>query len=407
MIMCADALKSPERSYISDYALVWPSEHFWSDANLLLQTTRNLDVIKFINQIRTSYLDDLLGIEGLRTVEQVLRRRWNAGWQTIQTFVAEHSISDPRGIVTIAISYICVLICSMVSLGNNDEKFESVRDALVGTCLGMVYTDSYIDNPCIDPGERLRYIEFLNRRFDDSSHVPYNDATRAAVAAYEMVEKHSVSTDDVRHRLRVIMQTHHEMSILSTTEDYRNQAFKLGSQTGHLFASVLGVSETDEAFDAIGSIGAWMQLLDDAADVDDDINAEISTYASCVLQRDGNMDRYWTELRAIAEKTAVITHKCVSETIDQNAASTIAFLMLVLTGMSYAKMSVRLTTVDDRFGDASSANKFYTTWRAAYEATVQDTIRKCNVYDNTIGRLVWSVMLVRKKIGSLNRINVV
>ena len=373
--------------------VMWPSSDFWSDANAIIGGISAADVDAILHALKMSHLATAFAdATTMERMETTVRKMWARGWSDIQSFTHTHPPPNPRCIASISISYFAAIVCTMLV----PHKEKSVDDAhlpLLGTCIGMIYSDNYIDDPNVSSEERANYMLFMSRRFESTAVKPYDAFTHAANAAFQMVEQSS-TCKETYEALRAILHTHHTAAKGHTSDDddaYRRLALKLGAQTGITLASVV-CAESSGVWPTVALMGAWMQLLDDAADIDDDIADRIETYATRLYRRDGCLDEYWTLLRAIAEHTAANLRSMAKQTWGQGLGDAFAFFVLLITGMSYAKLRPRLKARDPTI-DCDAMEIFYTKWRAAYERTVVQMIREMQMRRHwLIGRLVLSVV---------------
>lgn len=363
----------------------WPSGQFWKDANALLWKTRgsSFDVTFVLKALKTLERTS-------PTIETFVRAEWTSAWRVIRGFIARHRPKNPRIVSTIVVSYLCGIFCAMFDVESMSER---LRTCLVGMCLGMVYTDDVLDDDDVPPAEKAKYSEYLQARLRDSRRQPYDAATRAATEAFEMIEANDPD-GCVRRSIADIMTTHHESALRRGASDglsidyYRTLVLKLGAQTGRVFAAVLGVPPDDPRWKVIELVGAWMQLLDDAADLHDDKAAGIVTYATATLRCDGTLDAYWHELFVLSEDAALAVHERLSISMGRTAADAARFLMLIVAGMSFAKMSAHLSSeVRGMFESVDDMRAFYASWRAAYEVSVQSTSRLVCKDASFVGRL--------------------
>ena len=288
--------------------------------------------------------------------------------------MTQHQTISSRCISTITSSYICTLVCAMMT---DRTKFDDrKRKMLIGTCLGMVFSDARLDDPNITHAERDAYIKFLRLRFHDSDAISFDGHTRAAADAFSMIETNDVD-NRVRPILANIMATHHTICSKhkqSNIGQSRKHALKLGGETAHVFACILDIQNGTDEWSAIELLGCWMQFLDDAADVHDDMRNGIETYAVKTLKCDGFLDTYWEELFAMTNETAIAVSNCISKHASTTDADIIKLGILMIGSMSFAKLYPNLQQNGSRlFSNPKPVIEFYTKWREAYERTVVGT----------------------------------
>ena len=312
------------------------------------------------------------------------RTMWNYGWARIDTFLKQHPPLRPRAAATIGTAYFAATVCCLL----HDVKVdvEAVCKPLLGVCLGMTYTDMFFDEASTTTAQKEALVKFINDRMaGDVSTQPHDAASRAADAAFALITAHA-GFEHVLEALRQIIGTHHR-SVLAPDQDLRATALKLGAQTGAAFAAI--IAPGDAEFERMCQVlGAWMQLLDDAADVDDDALVGIQTHATDVLEKTGCMDSYWTLLAAVSAHAA----QAIGSAADRRGLTlgTVArYGVLFTSGLSYAKLSPRMQVLDSRF-DTEELVDLYKVWRESYETTVQSL----HVSDlrGLIGRIVASFL---------------
>lgn len=369
-----------------DPSVQWPSLEFWADATAVLRAIETPDLMRIVEALKQT----AMALHGASGMEARLRSWWARGWDDIDAFTTEHPPRSSRSVASIAVAY----FTSIVALLLVDPKHASVDDPhrpLLGTCIGMIYTDAHLDDPNVDTETKQRFVGFVHRRFSDPSVEAYDAPTRAAVAAFRMIEESSTS-DATYAALTEILRTHHASALARgsprTDEELRRVAMALGAQTGLTLAAT--VSQPDARLErTLSMLGAWMQLLDDAADVEDDVAEGIETYATRVLARDGCLDAYWMLLRDFTERAvAAVRDTAKHGRAGARVGEAIAFGMLMVASMSHAKMAPRLR------GEVVDANlaEFYRIWRAAYEITVQRMMLDVRMkHASVIGKVVLSM----------------
>lgn len=370
-----------------DDAVQWPSSEFWSDAAAVMRLLETPDLARIIEALKSS----AIGLRGATGIEPRLRAWWVRGWDEIDAFTTEHPPRCARSVASIAVAYFTSIVATLLVNPCCASAGDPHRP-LLGTCLGMIYTDAHLDDPAVDAETKRRFVGFIHRRFADASVEAYDAPTRAAVAAFRMIEESSTS-DATYAALTQILKTHHLSALAKgsrrTDDELRRVALALGAQTGLTFAAT--VSRSDARFErTVSMLGAWMQLLDDAADVDDDVADGIETFATRVLARDGCLDAYWRLLRNLTERTVALVRATTQDGVaGASVGEAIAFGMLMIADMSRAKMAPRL-----RREEVVDPNvlEFYRIWRAGYEVTVQRVMLDMRMkHASLVGKLVLSI----------------
>lgn len=364
----------------------WPNEEFWCQATFVVASLKHVNVEAILDNINTIISSTALNAT---SISSFVRTEWELAWIIIKQFMNRHQTISSRCISTITTSYLCTLVCTMMTDRTkfNDQK----RKMLLGTCLGMVFSDARLDDPNITTAERDAYIEFLSLRFHDSNANPFDGHTRAAADAFSMIETNDVD-NRVRPMLAKIMATHH--TIFSKHKQFnitqsRNHALKLGGETANVFACILDIQNGTDEWNALELLGCWMQYLDDAADVHDDMRNGIETYAVKTLKCDGFLNAYWEELFAMTNETAIAVHKCISKHASTTDADIIRLGILMIGSMSFAKLYPNLQQNESKlFSNPIPVIEFYTKWREAYERTVVSTQAVLTTKAAVLGRVL-------------------
>lgn len=359
-------------------SIEWPSLAFWKDVAVIARTYGATDDLGRLTQILVDvFACELVNKKGdhLHTSHvSTFRGMWQYGWNRIRAFVATHPLNRPRGVATIGIAYFAAIVCCLVH-GVSDDAAHSLCDPLLGVCLGMVYTDTFFDDSTTTLSQKQSLIEFLNLRMGGVKPPQVYDATmKAADDAFALITG-SPRGEQSLSVLRNILDTHHRCAMYAGDDDLKTTALKLGAQTTAVFASIIRPRDK-KCRRTCELLGAWMQLLDDAADIDDDIAAQIDTHATETVRKHARMDPYWDLLAAVTAHTA----RALGEAASLNCGAVIGKLsqlaVLFISGLSYAKMLPRIVTIDNRF-DVDSIQQLYRCWRTAYESSVIGAKRQC------------------------------
>lgn len=348
---------------------VWPGKEFWNGAVLLISTLRNIDFGVFIKQL------GLLGEYDISTsLAAFFSAEWDMAWAHIKEFMTTFPVIPPRCVSTLCVAYLFSLVCSVIS--GHKSLDNASREMLIGTCLGMVYSDARLDDATVTTVDRQKYYAFLEARFVNSDVEPFDSHSHAASTAFSMIEKHDTERR-VRRSLRAIMTTH-RCSVASTPnhmtiEESRIYAFQLGAETANVFASILDVQQGSPEWEAIELLGSWMQLLDDCADMHDDMRVGIDTFAVKTFRQHGSLNVYWQEMLALSNRVAVVVHACCASSRGKATADVVQFGIFVISSLSFAKMYPLLHgSHRNTFDDATPPIvEFYRLWRESYERAVQ------------------------------------
>ncbi len=351
----------------------WPNGAFWTNAQIILENTPPQIEKMLYLLLADKPLSDNLKNE---MSDMIMR-----GWMTIQVFVREHPPPHSRCAVDILISYICSVIGLKLAPHNEACNAYAPR-ALLGLCIGMIYTDGYLDAKDSDTSAREDLKLFMKNTLDGTLCEATTPATKAALAAFEMlgdVDEHGMNA------VKEIIQKHHTSvnGTPKTDVELRETALELGRLTGYAFSAI--INDSPRLREMAGAMCEWLQLLDDVADVNDDIAANIETFATRTFSSNGNLDEVWKDIKVLSQNVSKNIIDISEDSIGRVNGSAIACAVITLTCISYGNMRDRISNRDEDV-DCDGVENFYKKWRSMYEEWVNKRLCECQPPQSTMFR---------------------
>lgn len=278
-------------------------------------------------------------------------------------FVTRHPLLVPRSISTIYSSYGAGAFLYMLEPeANRLDFFQKIHGVLLGISLGITYTDDFLDSTGVSRRRKVRYAKYLMAKMQDHGHRCANRDCESAEATFDMMLSAGVSQGTLE-ALKAILLTHHASALSPPRADdgFLELCLRQGRECGHLLAEAARSSHRP----LLGRVGQWFQLLDDAADVHDDIANGIRTFATATYTRTGYLDAYWS---VIDEHTSAILGEIDAQDPRRFSESLGALRrgIVCMTSLSRAKMAPDL-----KAAVGADVRVFYACYREKYEDYVR------------------------------------